>query len=281
MSPNRTRHASALRRQGGEAGLERGRQAVGIGRVERQDERKVSQRPLDLGSAVADDDEAGPEGGGQSGLRDVPHEGLAPEERQHFRLAAEPRALPGGEHDGGDAAHLVLARAAGPRLGPRDDLHQEAADAERHDVVPRDRHIGEEPLQDPVEAVLLRRARAARRADDRFAAERTDEEQVARIDRHAEMLDAAAGRFDGGRDHVAPVGDRRGAEDDDQFGLAGRLIGDRPRQRSGLVRHPRLCRDTGAPAGESRVPRTCTVLSTTLGFKPGIRVETTPTCRRT
>ena len=116
---------------------------------------------------------------------------------------------------------------------------------------------------------------AARRADDRFALERTDEEQIARIDRHAEMLDGSARLFDRGGDDVAPVGNGRRAEDDDKLGLAGRLIGDRSRQRPRLVRHPAPPPRRGRPPA-SREPRTCTVLSTILGFRPGIRVEITP-----
>ena len=45
-----------------------------------------------------------------------------------------------------------------------------------------------------------------------------DQQQIAGIDRHAEMLDAPADGLDRRRDHVAPVGDRGGAEHDDELG---------------------------------------------------------------
>ena len=40
-----------------------------------------------------------------------------------------------------------------------------------------------------------------------------EQQQIAGIDRHAEMIDPAAGRHDRRRDHIAPVEDRRGAVD--------------------------------------------------------------------
>ena len=44
-----------------------------------------------------------------------------------------------------------------------------------------------------------------------------EQQQIARIDRHAEMIDRAAGRLDRGRDHIAAVDDRRGAVDQEQI----------------------------------------------------------------
>ena len=49
---------------------------------------------------------------------------------------------------------------------------------------------GEQPVQHPVESVLGRRARAARRAEHGRAVELAEEQQIAGIDRHAEMRDA-------------------------------------------------------------------------------------------
>ena len=57
----------------------------------------------------------------------------------------------------------------GARLRPRHDFHQQAADAHAGDVLARHRQAGEQPHQHPVEAVFLRRARAARRAEHRLA----------------------------------------------------------------------------------------------------------------
>src|SRR6516162_248745 len=59
---------------------------------------------------------------------------------------------------------LVTRRA---RLRARWDLHEQAAEAHRADVLVVDRHARQYALQDPIEAVLLGRPRAAWRADDR------------------------------------------------------------------------------------------------------------------
>ncbi len=55
------------------------------------------------------------------------------------------------------------------RLRPRHDLHQQAADTQPGDVGARDRQAREQARQHPVEAVFLRRARTARRAEHRLA----------------------------------------------------------------------------------------------------------------
>ena len=78
-------------------------------------------------------------------------------------------------------------------------------------------------------------------------ARRADQQQIAGIDRHAEMLDLAACRFDRRRNDVAAVGDRRGAEHDHQLGAALAA----PRrcalgERVLLVRHAPLGDDAGA-----------------------------------
>ena len=101
-----------------------------------------------------------------------------------------------------------------------------------------------EPHQHPVEAVLLRAAGAARRAEHRTAAGVADHQQIAGIDRHAEMLDLAADRLQRGRDHIAPVGDRRSAEHDGEFGAFLEHFIERARQRRAFVRH--------APLGDDR-----------------------------
>ena len=61
--------------------------------------------------------------------------------------------------------HRLLAR-----LRPRDDFHQQAADAEPGDVLARHRQTGQKPHQHPIETVFLRAARATRRAEHRTAA---------------------------------------------------------------------------------------------------------------
>jgi hypothetical protein len=76
-------------------------------------------------------------------------------------------------------------------------------------ISPRHRHIGQQPLQHPVKPVFARAAGTARRADHgAHRQQRADQQQVARIDRHAEMLDPPARPFHTRRDHIGPVGNR-------------------------------------------------------------------------
>ena len=137
------------------------------------------------------------------------------------------------------------------RLRPGHDLHQQAADAHAGDGLARDLKTGEQPHENPIEPVLLRRARAARRAEHRAAARGGDQEQIAGIDRHAEMLDATADRLDRGRNHVAPVGDCRSAEHDHQLGALPQHLVDRLGKRALLVRDAPLGDDGGAGGGEA------------------------------
>ena len=99
---------------------------------------------------------------------------------------------------------------------------------------------GEEAVQHPVEAVLDGRARAARRAEHRTAVELADQQQVAGIDRHAEMAHRAAGLLDRGGDHVGAVGDRGGAEGDQKIRALAFQLRERFGERAGVVRHARL-----------------------------------------
>ena len=151
----------------------------------------------------------------------------------------------GGEHQRGDVARRLQRLIA--RLRPRHDLHQQAADAHAGDVLARHRQAGEKPHQHPVEAVLLRAARAARRAEHRMPARSADQQQIAGIDRHAEMLDAAADRLERRRDDVAAVGNRGGAEHD-RRARRPRLSTSRMSARASggsLVRHAALGDDAG------------------------------------
>ena len=63
----------------------------------------------------------------------------------------------------------------------------------------------------------------------------SEQQQIAGIDRHAEMVDPAAGGDDRFRDHVAPVDDRRGAVHEDDVGALRHRGGDARRQIRSLV----------------------------------------------
>ena len=86
------------------------------------------------------------------------------------------------------------------------------------------RHVeaGDQPVEHPVEAVLLGAARTARRADHRLAAERAEHDQIAGIDRHAGADDLAAGLPDRRRDDVVEIAHRRCAEDHHHVVVAGK-----------------------------------------------------------
>ncbi len=71
---------------------------------------------------------------------------------------------------------------------------------------------GHQPVEHPVEAVLLGTARAARRAQHRLALQFADHDQIAGIDRHAGPQDTAARRFDRRRNDVARIAHRGSAE---------------------------------------------------------------------
>ena len=110
------------------------------------------------------------------------------------------------------------------------------------------------PHENPVKSVLFGRARTAGRAEQGAAARCGNQQEIAGINRHAEMLDASADRLDRGRDHVAPVGDRGGAEHDDQLGALAEHLLDGARQRALLVRHAPLGHDAGARRAPSVPP---------------------------
>jgi hypothetical protein len=87
--------------------------------------------------------------------------------------------------------------------------------------------IGGEALKNPVEAVLLGRARAAGRADNRLAAKLAEHQQIAGVDGHAEMAHLTSRSLHGRRDHIPSIRDRGRAEDDDDL----RSERERARQR--------------------------------------------------
>src|SRR5262249_50506853 len=72
-----------------------------------------------------------------------------------------------------------------------------------------------------------------------------DQEEIAGIDRHAEMLDGAANARYRSRDHVAAIGNGGSAEHDDEFRAKREQLVDGGRQRLLLVRHAALGDDGG------------------------------------
>ena len=204
-----------------------------------------AQRLLDQFSLVAGDDDDAPGFRGQRLLGHDPDQRLAAEFGQQLVGTAHPGRAAGGENDRGHMAVAVGAET-GARLRPRHDFHQQPADAHAGEFGAGDLQPGQQAHQHPVEAVLDRRARAAGRAQHRHAAGIADQEQVAGIDRHAEMLDGAADARDRRRDHVAPVGDRGGAEHDHELRAETEQFLDRSLERRLVMRHAALGHDGGA-----------------------------------
>ena len=81
------------------------------------------------------------------------------------------------------------------------------------------------------------------------------------------------------RNHVAPVGDRGGAEDDDQFRAGFEHLVDAPWPARACSCGTRRSATITAPAGASRSSVILSVLSITLVASPGSRVETMPILR--
>src|SRR5439155_228780 len=82
------------------------------------------------------------------------------------------------------------------------------------------------------------------RADNGISARLRDQQEIAGINRHAEMLDAPADRLNCGGDHIAPVGDGRGSEHDDEFSARAEHLLHGARERALLVWY--------APFGDDR-----------------------------
>ena len=106
-----------------------------------------------------------------------------------------------------------------------------------------------------------------------------EQQHVAGIDRHAEMLDPAAGLLDRRRDHVAPIDDDRGAVHQHHLGAGIDGGGDEqaPARRPYARSAPRIA--SAEPSAASRVSVTARVLSRMLSFSPGSRVWISATRR--
>ena len=131
---------------------------------------------------------------------------------------------------------LLLGRlrlGAGER--PRWDFGEEAAAAHAHDLARSDRQSGYESFEHPIKAVYFGRARAARQPKHHPLRNMAEEQQIAGVDRHPEMVDPATRGDDGRRDHVAPVDDRRRAVDQQDLDPMAHRIADQRRQLGGRV----------------------------------------------
>ena len=109
-----------------------------------------------------------------------------------------------------------------------------------------DRQTGQKAHQHPVKAIFLGAARATGRTEHGAAVGIADHQQVAGIDRHAEMFDMAADRFKRGGDHVTTVGDCGRTENDGEFGTGLEHLVERTRERGTLMRHPPFGDNRGA-----------------------------------
>ena len=137
------------------------------------------------------------------------------------------------------------------RLRPGGDFVEQPSGAHAAQVTRGDGNIGHQALQHPVEAVELGRARAPRQSDDRLAGDLAQQDQVAGIDRHAELQDLAAAALDRRRDDVAPVDDGRAAHHQHDTGAVGERALDDLAQRGRIVRRAQV---DGIAAAHRRQP---------------------------
>ena len=141
---------------------------------------------------------------------------------------------------------------------------------------PVHRQPGEQPRQHPVDAVQLRAARAPRQHQRRPCPDAAEADQVAGIDRHAEMQDLAAGPHDARRPDVAPVHHRAGAGHQQDV----RALAD-SRPSASAIGASSCGHSTGGsrvpPSPSTRAAVASTVPARMLGFSPGSVVITSPT----
>ena len=110
-------------------------------------------------------------------------------------------------------------------------------------------------------------------------ADPAEADQVAGIDRHAEMQDLAARAHDAGRADVAPVHDRRGADHQQQVGALAKSAIPAP-CRAALPRAAQRSGGSSEPVSAvTRCSVAAMVFSVTLSFRPGSSVTTRPTFR--
>ena len=150
----------------------------------------------------------------------------------------------------------VLRGEARPRgKRPARNLHQEAARPHAHDVRCGDIDAGEDALQHPVEAVELERAGAAGEPQHPRFAEAGQEQEIAGVHRHAEVVDGSARLHDRCRHHIPPVDDGRRAGDEDDVAPLPVKLRDRLRHLGTVVGAADLGSERAVELGETRRDR--------------------------
>ena len=221
--------ACASSGHGGDSGDDRRGDAFGVARIGRLAQVEPVERGHDDAARVSGDDDDRRRAAGQTPLRRRGARAAcrrasatsfvrssAPPEKRAARPAASTIAAISS------FAVIVLRLAAFARLRPRHDFHQQSAGAHAPDVGRRHRHAGQQPLQHPVEAILLRAsARSpARRCTGLFSRERPSSRRLPGSTGMPKCSIVPPARFDRRGNHVAPVGDRGSAEDDDEIARA-------------------------------------------------------------
>ena len=172
---------------------------------------------------VAHHDDDGARLRGEHRIRHAGHHRFPVDRGQHLVDALHAARTARRKDDGGDAGFRTppsipgFAAGGGARLRARGDLAQQPARAHRGEILAGHIEPGEQPLQHPVDAVELGRTRAAGKADHADpAAVRAQQQKIAGIDGHAEVLDTSAGALDRRGNDVTAVGDRRRAHHEDR-----------------------------------------------------------------
>ena len=198
-------------------GLERTGHARGKGRILDDRNRTVADSRAHLGRLMSEDDDDGPGAGSQNGIHGAGDHGLARHLRQQLVRTAHAARPAGGHDDGRHARRTGNGGRFVARLRAGDDFLQQPASAHAHDVGAPDRQVGDEPAQHPIQAIDFGRAGAARQPQDGAVAEAAQQQQIAGVDRHAEMDDLPARRRDRRRNYIAPIGDGGSTGDQQQI----------------------------------------------------------------
>ena len=188
---------------------------------------------------MADHDNDRPRPRRERRFDDAPHDRLARRaSATSFVSSAPPAARKREDRPAASTTAAILSHRGSRGCGREAISIKQAADAHAADVgAGRSARRRCRRCKHPVEAVLLRRARAARRADDRLVS--ASSPSSSRLPGSTGMPKCSispARRLDRSRDDVAPVGDRRGAEHDRAESAAGASRSSAVGERAGLMR---------------------------------------------